>query len=77
MPASGFPPRRDYYDISVAVSTPKGLVVPVLRDVDKLSFADVEKVSLCPYALCFNWLGAAWRASSSALRIWRRRALIG
>ncbi|PRW56169.1 Pyruvate kinase isozyme chloroplastic isoform A [Chlorella sorokiniana] len=34
---------RDYYDISVAVSTPKGLVVPVLRDVDKLSFADVEK----------------------------------
>ncbi|KAI7838140.1 hypothetical protein COHA_008071 [Chlorella ohadii] len=34
---------RDYYDISVAVSTPKGLVVPVLRDVDKMSFADVEK----------------------------------
>ena len=36
--------RSDYYDISVAVSTPKGLVVPVLRDVDKMSFADVEKV---------------------------------
>lgn len=34
---------RDYYDISVAVSTPKGLVVPVLRNVDQLSFADVEK----------------------------------
>lgn len=34
---------RDYYDVSVAVSTPKGLVVPVLRDVDAMSFADVEK----------------------------------
>jgi hypothetical protein len=29
----------------VAVSTPKGLVVPVLRDVDQMSFADVEMVS--------------------------------
>ena len=35
---------RDYYDISVAVATPKGLVVPVLRNVDEMSFADVEKV---------------------------------
>jgi len=34
---------RDYVDISVAVATPRGLVVPVLRDVDKMSFADVEK----------------------------------
>lgn len=34
---------RDYYDISVAVATPKGLVVPVLRNVDEMSFADVEK----------------------------------
>jgi pyruvate/2-oxoglutarate dehydrogenase complex dihydrolipoamide acyltransferase (E2) component len=29
------------------VATPKGLVVPVLRSVDKLSFADVEKVTVC------------------------------
>jgi hypothetical protein len=35
---------RDYTDISIAVATPKGLVVPVLRSVDKLSFAEVEKV---------------------------------
>jgi pyruvate/2-oxoglutarate dehydrogenase complex dihydrolipoamide acyltransferase (E2) component len=35
---------RDYVDISVAVSTPKGLVVPVLRNVDGMRFADVEKV---------------------------------
>lgn len=37
---------RDYTDISIAVATPKGLVVPVLRNVDSLSFADVEKA--CP-----------------------------
>ncbi len=36
---------RDYIDISIAVATPKGLVVPVLRAADKLSFADCEKVS--------------------------------
>jgi 2-oxoglutarate dehydrogenase E2 component (dihydrolipoamide succinyltransferase) len=34
---------RDYADISVAVSAPQGLVVPVLRNADKLSFAQVEK----------------------------------
>ncbi|BDA40879.1 Dihydrolipoyllysine-residue succinyltransferase component [Coccomyxa sp. Obi] len=34
---------RDYTDISIAVATPKGLVVPVLRNVDSLSFAEVEK----------------------------------
>lgn len=35
---------RDYTDVSIAVATPKGLVVPVLRNVDSLSFAEVEKV---------------------------------
>ncbi|XP_038077755.1 dihydrolipoyllysine-residue succinyltransferase component of 2-oxoglutarate dehydrogenase complex, mitochondrial-like isoform X2 [Patiria miniata] len=34
---------RDYIDISVAVATPKGLVVPVLRDVGGLNYADIEK----------------------------------
>ncbi|XP_057315483.1 dihydrolipoyllysine-residue succinyltransferase component of 2-oxoglutarate dehydrogenase complex, mitochondrial-like [Hydractinia symbiolongicarpus] len=33
---------RDFVDISVAVATPKGLVVPVLRDVDRMNFADIE-----------------------------------
>ena len=33
----------DYVDISVAVSAPQGLVVPVIRDADKLSVAGVEK----------------------------------
>lgn len=31
-----------YFDIGIAVSAPKGLVVPVLRDVDSMSFADIE-----------------------------------
>ncbi|MGL4611937.1 MAG: 2-oxoglutarate dehydrogenase complex dihydrolipoyllysine-residue succinyltransferase [Trueperaceae bacterium] len=34
---------KNYYDIGVAVSTPKGLVVPVLRGAERLSFAEVEK----------------------------------
>ena len=37
---------RDYTDISIAVATPKGLVVPVLRNVDALNFAGVEKVCI-------------------------------
>jgi len=34
---------RDYVDISVAVSSPTGLVVPVLRDVQTMSLADIER----------------------------------
>ena len=34
---------KQYYDIGVAVGTEQGLVVPVLRGADKLSFADIEK----------------------------------
>jgi 2-oxoglutarate dehydrogenase E2 component (dihydrolipoamide succinyltransferase) len=34
---------HEYYDIGVAVSTDKGLMVPVLRDVDLQSYADIEK----------------------------------
>ncbi|MCW8874294.1 MAG: 2-oxo acid dehydrogenase subunit E2, partial [Gammaproteobacteria bacterium] len=33
---------HDYYDIGVAVSTERGLVVPVLRGADRLGFADME-----------------------------------
>ena len=32
-----------YYDIGVAVSSPRGLVVPILRDADQMSIADIEK----------------------------------
>ncbi len=32
-----------YYDIGIAVGSPRGLVVPVLRDADGLSFADIER----------------------------------
>jgi 2-oxoglutarate dehydrogenase E2 component (dihydrolipoamide succinyltransferase) len=34
---------KNYYDIGVAVGTEQGLVVPVVRDADKLGFAEIEK----------------------------------
>ncbi|XP_046402335.1 dihydrolipoyllysine-residue succinyltransferase component of 2-oxoglutarate dehydrogenase complex, mitochondrial [Ischnura elegans] len=34
---------RDYVDISVAVATPKGLVVPVLRNVESMNYAEIEQ----------------------------------
>jgi 2-oxoglutarate dehydrogenase E2 component (dihydrolipoamide succinyltransferase) len=34
---------HDYYDIGIAVSTDRGLVVPILRDADKLDFGAIEK----------------------------------
>ena len=32
-----------YFDIGIAVGSPRGLVVPILRDVDQMSLADIEK----------------------------------
>jgi pyruvate/2-oxoglutarate dehydrogenase complex dihydrolipoamide acyltransferase (E2) component len=32
-----------YYDIGVAVGSPRGLVVPIIRDADQMSIADIEK----------------------------------
>ncbi len=34
---------HDYYDVGIAASSPRGLVVPVLRDVDQMNFAGVEQ----------------------------------
>jgi 2-oxoglutarate dehydrogenase E2 component (dihydrolipoamide succinyltransferase) len=34
---------HNYFDVSIAVSTPRGLVTPVLRDSDKLNLAEIEK----------------------------------
>src|SRR5574338_1318868 len=34
---------RDYFDVSIAVSAPKGLVVPVVRNAGAMSFAEIEK----------------------------------
>ncbi len=34
---------HDYFDIGIAVSTQRGLVVPIIRDADKLSFSGIEK----------------------------------
>jgi 2-oxoglutarate dehydrogenase E2 component (dihydrolipoamide succinyltransferase) len=33
-----------YFDVGIAVGSPRGLVVPIIRDADKLSLADIEKV---------------------------------
>lgn len=41
--------QNNFYDIGVAISTDKGLLVPVLRDADRLSFAGVEK-AIAAYA---------------------------
>lgn len=35
--------HQHYYDVGVAVSTEKGLMVPIIRDADRLGFADIEK----------------------------------
>lgn len=35
--------QREYFDIGIAVSTDRGLVVPVVRNCDKLSFAEIER----------------------------------
>lgn len=35
--------KKKFYDIGMAVSTEEGLVVPVVRDADRLSFAGIEK----------------------------------
>ena len=50
---------RDYVDVSIAVGTPKGLVVPVIRNVESLSFAGVEKT--------ISALGERARAGSLAV----------
>lgn len=41
---------KHYYDIGVAVSAPQGLVVPIVRDADQKSFADIEK-EIAEYAV--------------------------
>jgi 2-oxoglutarate dehydrogenase E2 component (dihydrolipoamide succinyltransferase) len=39
---------RDFCDISVAMSAPKGLVTPVIRNVQAMSFAEIEQVVFSP-----------------------------
>ncbi|MDP4945831.1 MAG: 2-oxoglutarate dehydrogenase complex dihydrolipoyllysine-residue succinyltransferase, partial [Alishewanella sp.] len=34
---------HNYFDVSIAVSTPRGLVTPILRDCDKMNLAEIEK----------------------------------
>ena len=58
---------RDYTDISIAVATPKGLVVPVLRNVDSLSFAEVEKVRSVTHTHVYGW-DTCWEAPEHILQ---------
>src|SRR6185437_5822079 len=51
--------HHHYFDIGVAVSTERGLMVPVLRDADAMSFADIEK-AIADYAA---------RARSGSIRL--------
>eukprot|EP00923_Selenidium_pygospionis_P023201 GHVN01040276.1.p1 GENE.GHVN01040276.1~~GHVN01040276.1.p1 ORF type:complete len:340 (+),score=41.60 GHVN01040276.1:101-1120(+) len=50
--------NRNYVDISVAVATPSGLLVPVMKDCDKKSIAELERVSVwsctSPIFSCFS-----------------------
>lgn len=41
--------RRNYVDMSVAVATPTGLLVPVLRNCQNMKFHDIEMVNLFFY----------------------------
>lgn len=50
---------RDYIDISVAVATPKGLVVPVIRNVEQMNYLHIEKT--------INELGEKARTNSLAI----------
>ncbi|RZC42627.1 dihydrolipoyllysine-residue succinyltransferase component of 2-oxoglutarate dehydrogenase complex, mitochondrial, partial [Asbolus verrucosus] len=50
---------RDYVDISVAVATPKGLVVPVIRNVERMNYAEIE--------LAINALGEKARKGTLAV----------
>ena len=63
---------RDYTDISIAVATPKGLVVPVLRNVDSLSFAEVEKV--CVPVITTMAHAQSKPAQQAFIKIWAAKA---
>ena len=58
---------RDYVDLSVAVATPKGLVTPVVRNAESMSFVEIEKEIAA--------LGKKVRVSPLA-RKWRLRMLL-
>ncbi len=37
---------KHYYDIGMAIGSEEGLVVPVIRDADRLSFAEIENMTI-------------------------------
>ncbi|MCP9264443.1 Dihydrolipoyllysine-residue succinyltransferase component of 2-oxoglutarate dehydrogenase complex, mitochondrial [Dirofilaria immitis] len=59
---------RHYIDVSVAVATPKGLVVPVLRNVETMDYAAIEK-TLSEYAIKFTGFHVCFYARDGKLAI--------
>ena len=47
--------RRNYVDMSVAVATPTGLLVPVLKNCQNMKFQDIELVNLFLFRELLNW----------------------
>jgi hypothetical protein len=47
--------RRNYIDMSVAVATPTGLLVPVLKNCQNMKFQDIEMVHLLLFRELLNW----------------------
>lgn len=62
---------RNYVDVSVAVASPNGLVVPVLRNVEKMSFAVSDGESYC-----VNLRYQCWVLISAALALCHALALL-
>ena len=56
---------HDYLDVSVAVSAPKGLVVPVVRNADAMSFAEIEK-AIAEFGAAPRRARSAWKTCRAA-----------
>ena len=67
---------REYYDISIAVATPKGLVVPVLRNVEDLDFAGVERVRRRARSCADTSPLRQWHVRSSCCIVFRTSSIV-
>ena len=56
---------KHYFDIGIAVGAEEGLVVPVLRDADRMSFAEIEK-AIKDYARQVNDNTLPWKPCAAA-----------
>lgn len=54
-----------FFDIGIAIGSPRGLVVPILRDADQMSIADIEK-AIVDYAVKAKTAKSRWKTSPAA-----------